>query len=104
MKSWPEPNRGVFMGEGLKGLRARGGGDDDVVGLPCGVPLDVVFDVEDRGVFVIRLGAFHVFGGKSLFELGLYLSGRERFRPPFGHEVGSLGIERPFAINLYNIV
>ncbi len=73
------------MSEGLEGLRARGGGDNDVVWLPFGVPLYVVFDVEDRGVFVLCLGAFHVFGGKSLFELGLYLSGRERFWSPFGH-------------------
>ncbi len=51
------------MGEGLEGLRVRGSGDDDVVGLPCGAPLDVVFDVEDRGVFVIFLGASHVFLG-----------------------------------------
>ena len=88
------------MGEGLEGLRARGSGDDDVVGLPCGVPLDVVFDVEDRGVFVIFLGASHGFGGKSFIELGLYLSGRERFRSSFGHEVCTLAVECPFAVNL----
>ena len=92
MESWPEPNMGVFVGEGLKGLRAGGGGDNDVVGLPCGVPLDVVLGVEDRGVFVLYLGAFHVFGGKSLFKLGLYLSSRERFWPPFGYLVGGLSV------------
>ena len=100
MKSWPEPNRGVFMGEGLEDLRARGGGDDDVVGLPCGVPLDVVLGVEDRSVFVIFLGASHVFRGKSLIKLGLYLSGRERLRSPFCHEVCSLSVECPFAVDL----
>ncbi len=88
------------MGEGLEGLRARGSGDDDVVGLPCGVPLDVVLDVEDRSVFLIFLGASHVFRGKSLIELGFYLSGRERLRSPFCHEVCGLAVEYPFAVDL----
>ncbi len=92
MESWLEPNRGVFVGEGFKGFRARGGGDNDVVGLPCGVPLDVVLDVEDRDVFVLYLGAFHVFGGKSLFELGFYLYGRVGFWPPFGYLLGGFSV------------
>ncbi len=63
-----------------------------MVGLPCRVPFDVVLDVEDRCVFVVGLGAFHVFGSKSLFELGSDLSGRERFWLPFGYQVGGLSV------------